>query len=62
MWLDFPILYCIDENNTYTLDEEQLSIARINWRSIGRISDLQIIKNNLEFEIQQFTICSPKSL
>lgn len=49
----FPILYCIDENNTYTLDEEQLSIARINWRSIGRISDLQIIKNNLEFEIQQ---------
>ena len=40
----FPILYCIDENNTYPLDEEQLSIARTNWCSI--------IKNNLEPEKQ----------
>ena len=38
----FPILYCIDENNTYPLDEEQLSIARTNWCSI--------IKNSLEPE------------
>ena len=40
----FPILYCIDENNTYPLDEEQLSIARTNWCSI--------IKNSLEPEKQ----------
>ena len=49
----FPILYCIDGNNTYALDERQLSVVRTNWRSINMVSELQTIKNKLEIEIQQ---------
>jgi len=49
----FPILYCIDGNNTYQLDEKQLSVARTNWRSINMVSELQTIKSNLEIENQR---------
>ena len=49
----FPILYYIDGNNTYQLDEKQLSVARTNWRSINMVSELQTIKSNLEIENQQ---------
>ena len=50
----FPILYYIDGNNTYQLDEKQLSVARTNWRSINMVSELQTIKSNLEIENQRF--------
>ena len=46
----FPILYYIDGNDTYQLDEKQLSVARTNWRSINMVSELQTIKSNLEIE------------
>ena len=49
----FPILYYIDGNNTYQLDEKQLSVARTNWRSINMVSELQTIKSNLEIENQR---------
>ena len=49
----FPILYYIDGNDTYQLDEEQLSVARTNWRSINMVSELQTIKSNLEIENQR---------
>ena len=49
----FPILYCIDGNDTYQLDEKQLSVARTNWRSINMVSELQTIKSNLEIENQR---------
>lgn len=49
----FPILYYIDGNNTYQLDEKQLSVARTNWRSINMVSELQTIKSNLEIEDQR---------
>ena len=49
----FPILYYIDGNNTYLLDEKQLSVARTNWRSINMVSELQTIKSNLEIENQR---------
>ena len=49
----FPILYCIDESNTYPLDEKQLSVARTNWRSINMVSELQAVKSNLDIEIQR---------
>ena len=49
----FPILYYIDGNNTYQLDEKQLSVARTNWRSINMVSELQTIKRNLEIENQR---------
>lgn len=49
----FPILYCIEGNSNYPLDEKQLSVARTNWRSINMVSELQAIKNNLEAQIQQ---------
>ena len=49
----FPILYYIDGNNTYQLDEKQLSVARTNWRSINMMSELQTIKSNLEIENQR---------
>ena len=49
----FPILYYIDENDTYQLDEKQLSVARTNWRSINMVSELQTIKSNLEIENQR---------
>ena len=49
----FPILYYIDGNNTYQLDEKQLSVARTNWRSINMVSELQTIKSNLEIETQR---------
>ena len=49
----FPILYYIDGNNTYQLDEKQLSVARPNWRSINMVSELQTIKSNLEIENQR---------
>ena len=51
--LTFPILYYIDGNNTYQLDEKQLSVARTNWRSINMVSELQTIKSNLEIENQR---------
>lgn len=54
----FPILYYIDGNNTYQLDEKQLSVARTNWRSINMVSELQTIKSNLEIENQRL----PRSL
>ena len=49
----FPILYYIDGNDTYQLDEKQLSVARTNWRSINMVSELQTIKSNLEIENQR---------
>ena len=49
----FPILYYIDGNDTYQLDEKQLSVARPNWRSINMVSELQTIKSNLEIENQR---------
>ena len=49
----FPILYYIDRNDTYQLDEKQLSVARTNWRSINMVSELQTIKSNLEIENQR---------
>lgn len=49
----FPTLYYIDGNNTYQLDEKQLSVARTNWRSINMVSELQTIKSNLEIENQR---------
>lgn len=49
----FPILYYIDGNNTYQLDEKQLSVARTNWRSINMVSELKTIKSNLEIENQR---------
>ena len=49
----FPILYYIDGNNTYQLDEKHLSVARTNWRSINMVSELQTIKSNLEIENQR---------
>ncbi|MSL95079.1 TIR domain-containing protein [Escherichia coli] len=49
----FPILYYIDGNNTYQLDEKQLSVARTNWRSINMVSELQTIKSNLDIENQR---------
>lgn len=49
----FPILYNIDENSTFSLNEKQISIARINWRSINIVSELQSTKNNLEIEVKQ---------
>ena len=49
----FPILYYIDGNNTYQLDEKQLSVARTNWRSINMVSELQTIKSDLEIENQR---------
>ena len=49
----FPILYYIDGNNTYQLDEKQLSVARTNWRSINMVSELPTIKSNLEIENQR---------
>ena len=49
----FPILYYIDGNNIYQLDEKQLSVARTNWRSINMVSELQTIKSNLEIENQR---------
>ena len=49
----FPILYYIDGNNTYQLDEKQLSVARTNWRSLNMVSELQTIKSNLEIENQR---------
>ena len=49
----FPILYYIDGNNTYQLDEKQLSVARTNWRSINMVSELQTIKSFLEIENQR---------
>ena len=49
----FPILYYIDGNNTYQLDEKQLSVARTNWRSINMVSELQTIKSNLKIENQR---------
>ena len=49
----FPILYYIDGNDTYQLDEKQLSVARTNWRSINMVSELQNIKSNLEIENQR---------
>ena len=49
----FPILYYIDGNNTYQLDEKQLSVARTNWRSINMVSALQTLKSNLEIENQR---------
>ena len=39
----FPILYYIDGNNTYQLDEKQLSVARTNWRSINMVSGLFVV-------------------
>ena len=49
----FPILYYIDGNDTYQLDEKQLSVARTNWRSINMVRELQTIKSNLEIENQR---------
>ena len=49
----FPILYYIDGNDTYQLDEKQLSVARTNWRSMNMVSELQTIKSNLEIENQR---------
>ena len=49
----FLILYYIEGNNTYQLDEKQLSVARTNWRSINMVSELQTIKSNLEIENQR---------
>ena len=49
----FPILYYIDGNDTYQLDEKQLSVARTNWRSINMVSELQTIKSNLKIENQR---------
>ena len=49
----FPILYYLDGNDTYQLDEKQLSVARTNWRSINMVSELQTIKSNLEIENQR---------
>ena len=49
----FHILYYIDGNDTYQLDEKQLSVARTNWRSINMVSELQTIKSNLEIENQR---------
>ena len=49
----FPILYCIGENSASPLDEKQLSVARINWRSVNMVGELQDIKKKLEIEKQQ---------
>lgn len=49
----FPILYCVDGNNTYPLDEKQLSVARSNWRSINMVNELQTVKSDLEIDIQR---------
>ena len=49
----FPILYYFDGNDTYQLDEKQLSVARTNWRSINMVSELQTIKSNLKIENQR---------
>ena len=49
----FPILYYIDGNDTYQLDEKQLSVARTNWRSINMVSEMQTLKSNLEIENQR---------